>query len=758
MPARDGGAETVAIRVFTVDARSGAPAAGVVLTVAADGQTLTTFVTDREGYGSVKLQRRLLGDAAKVTLRFGTGGRELAVDVGDLAKGLDALHVPLALDAEAIDARASGLPSVLEPDSRDALLSPASIGLVPRLSNGLCKQLMPTNMGVRRYGAFQVRADICNPQEILCPPRNATRFVNAKLLEYEIAWHPLGNSLGELLNTISLAPCEQVAVVVSDWMRQETASRQESSLVEEETTQQIDHDRMIIESLDSKVKTKSRSAGKSHQLGATIPLEKVNLTAVGNGGVAASTSTQQVAATTLNRLSDHITQAATFVQSRRSSVVFQATASERQRYQTRVVTNHNKCHTLTLMYYQVNRNYLVRMDYKGERDAILIEYPNVEFDARHAYCNAAVLRDALLDPSLDAAFDDLADALFCCGEIGTGTAGRMESVTIVANVAMSHNIDTITVTLLTVNGPVQFPPFSVLGWQAGTQSVTLTLPSPLDPASVMAVLLVTSRSMGIGMPMLVLNALTITYRATGIASPFDLFSQQSPIQLTHSWSSEVKAELPTGSEENPCVEKSCSVKKLLGHLNCHRLHYNSAVCLNEDPNERVARWSCCKGPDGDTSLVSLIENTPVATYGNFVVFAAAGSALVDDPNVLPTDRLVTLPTPGVYSEGILGQCDTCEIIDPKRFTDWKCSDMKATLPDVADPQAPTRPGDLKPETIANLITLSSVPSAPDSILKTLLETLLSSSKSGSSDATALLDKLFDLLKEGVKNAAAPAKS
>jgi hypothetical protein len=755
MPARDGIAETMAIRVFTTDERSGAPAPGIVFAVAADGRPLTNFVTDGEGYGSVKLHRGLLGDATKVTLRSGAG-RELAVSVHDLAKGVDTFHVSLALDTEAVDRRASGLPSVMDPDTRDAILSPASIGLIPQLSAGLCKQLMPTNVGVRRYGAFQVRANICDPEQIECPPRNLTRFTRGKLLEYEISWHPLGNSLGELLNTISLAPCEQVAVVISDWMRQETALRQESSVTEQETVQHIDHDRLIIEALDSKVKNKSRSAGRAHKVGATIPIQKVDLTAMSSAAIAASTSTQQVAATTMNRLGEHITQAATSVLSRRSSVVFQATASERQHYQTRVVANHNKCHTLTLMYYQVNRNYLVRSDFRGERDAILIEYPNVEFDARRAHCNATALRGELLDPSLDAAFDDLGDALFCCRESGNGKSGLMESITITVNVAAINRIMNLAVTLVTASGPIQFPPFAVHAWQPGTESVTLTLPSPIDPASVTAVVLVATGWSGLGASLLVLNSMTITYRATGITAPFKLFAQQSMIELKHSWASDVTAELPTGAEENACIQASCSVKKLLGHLNCHRLYYNSVVWLNEDPNERVARWSCCKGPDGDLNLISLVENTPIAVYGNFVVFPVAGSPLVDDPAVAPVDKLVTVPTPGVYSEGILGQCDTCEILDPKRSTDWKCSDMKVTLPDFADPQAPPKPGDLKPDTIANLITLSSVPSAPDSVLKTLLVTLLSSAQDGSSESRALLDKLFDLLKETVNKPAKPA--
>jgi len=716
---------------------------------------LARVVSDGQGFAKAHLESEALANMAQLSIASAAAAHPLIVSVEDLLNGNDVVRMAVNAASVGAEAPASGIVSVNDPDARDALLSPGSIGLIPQLNanRGLCGQLMPTTIGVRRFRAFQVRADICNKLSVNCPDPNrpgatrTTNYVKGKILEYEISWYPLGSALGELLNTITLAPCEQVAVAVSDWMRRETASRQEASLTQEETTQHIDHDRLIVETLDSTVDTKSLAAGLAGSIGASFPIKGVNVTAAVGGGISGSISSQQVAASTSSHLAEHITQAATLVLSYRSSVVFQATASERRLYQTRVVRNHNKCHTLTLMYYQVTQNYRVVIDYLGERDAILIEYPSPDFDAERAYCNAPVLRDALLDKSLDKCFDELGDALFCCDEKAPAQTTLMDSITITANVAVNAHIAALTVTLVTVNGPIQLPPFPVLNWQPGTHTQTLSLPSPIDPSSVTSVVIFTS-SIPFGVPFLLLNQLAITYHAIGAANPLSLFSSQSPISLSHAWSSDVKAELPPPPPvKNECIERSCCAKKLVGHLNCHKRRYNEAIWLNEEPNERVVRWSCCKGADGD--LIGLIENAPLAVYGDFVVFPAAGSTLVDDPAVLPVSRLVTIPTPGVYAEGILGQCNTCEILDPQRDTDWKCCDDTAQLPDFPAPQSGTTATDLKPEAITNQINLTGVPDAPDSVLKTLLETLLSGAKSGSEESKALLDKLFDVIKESL---------
>jgi hypothetical protein len=205
--------------------------------------------------------------------------------------------------------------------------------------------------------------------------------------------------------------------------------------------------------------------------------------------------------------------------------------------------------------------------------------------------------------------------------------------------------------------------------------------------------------------------------------------------------------------KNECVEKSCCIQKLLGHINCHKYYYNTVLWLSENPNERVRRWSCCLKDNESFSLIGEIENDPITVYGDYLVFQVAGSPLIDDPSILPVTKLVTMPTPGVYTEGILGQCDTCEKIDPDRFWDWKdspCPDKAPAADNPPSPEPGVKPGDLKAETISNLFTFSSAPEVPDSTIKGLVSELVSKADSGSTEAKAILDSLLQKLFDRIK--------
>src|SRR5689334_7192389 len=410
------------------------------------------------------------------------------------------------------------------------------------------------------------------------------------------------------------------------------------------------------------------------------------------------------------------------------------------------------------MYYQVNRNYRVVTNYKGEREVILVKYDNKDFDAKRAYCNAPFLKDALLDPSLRSCFDELANALFCCEEKMAGKNPLMDSLTIAINVTAGGGVITnIQIMLDTTGGLVTLPTTST-GWQVpGTHTTTVNLPGQIDPKQVNSILFFAHGLGGIGIgssKFFVASDIEVTYHMPGHPNSFILAALHTPTQIGQfPVVIATKAELPPTDEEwNPCVQASCCIQKLLGHLNCHKRYYNHILWLNEDPNERIMRWSCCRREAEPFSLIGEIENNPLSIYGDFVVFPVAGSQLLDDPSILPVSRLITMPTPGVYVEGVLGQCDTCEKIDPDRFWDWKdspCSDSAPTANTQPEAQTGVKPSDLKADAISNFVTFSSVPGAPESGIKDLISTLLANADKGSTEAQALLEKLLDSIKGSI---------
>lgn len=786
--------DKVAIRVFFIDEEGGKPISGLVVSIVAEpprdmdtareeqapslpsGRLLASLQTDYQaGFASFKFDPSILAGIAQLTVTYGASRRNaLTLNVANLLAGNDTFTIRVDASALGPSDLSPGLPAVMSPDSRDAALSPGSIGLTPQLqSDGLCSQLMPTTLGVRRFQAFHIilreSDEFCVPETLVCS--DEVQIVTAKILEYEISWFPVGTCLGDLLNTITLAPCEQVNVAVVDWMRRETAVLTQASELQEQRTEQTNHDRLINEAMQSSVKSKSRAWSVGSRNTITIPIEEIKLDMTAAWGVAGGKSTQTVAANTSNQLSERISQTSSLVASRSSSSVFQTTASEHQTYQTRTIRNHNHCHTLTMMYYQVNCSYDVVTDYQGERDVILVKYENKDFDARRAYCNAEVLKDALLDPSLIGCFDELADALFCCDQKpGEMTENEMLIDSLLITVQPKEvqafgdvmAIDLHSATAINDN-PLVFGEWIHARWAAGgVFKHTVNLRTPIDAAQVasMKIRLSASLNLDAPQPIAILNELEVLVRGPG-HDDLILYSSKTETTIKGSWRTPAKAKLPEppphAGVENKCVAASCGIQKLLGHLNSHKRYYNSIVWLNEDPNERVMKWSCCtRMLDRPFSLIDLIENTPITVYGDFVVFPMARGELLDDPSVLPVSKLVTMPTPGVYAEGILGQCDTCEVIDPNRHWNWKDSPCPDSAPAVVNPPAPktgATVSDLKADALTSLISFSNVPDAPASGIRDLITTLLANADKGSAEAKDMLAKLLETIKASIPTAA-----
>ena len=98
----------------------------------------------------------------------GSRAAGLVLSVADLLAGNDTHTVHVDASASGLVSPHLGLPSLMVPDVRDLTVSPGSVGLVPRLwpGRGLCAQLMPTTLAVRKFSAFHILPeDVCRPQE-----------------------------------------------------------------------------------------------------------------------------------------------------------------------------------------------------------------------------------------------------------------------------------------------------------------------------------------------------------------------------------------------------------------------------------------------------------------------------------------------------------------------------------------------------------------------------------------------------------------
>jgi hypothetical protein len=141
-----------------------------------------------------------------------------------------------------------------------------------------------------------------------------------------------------------------------------------------------------------------------------------------------------------------------------------------------------------------------------------------------------------------------------------------------------------------------------------------------------------------------------------------------------------------------------------------------------------------------------------------------GKVLADQPTSSEAfdERLVGLPTRGVFAEAKLGHCNASELIDNTRFWDWQQSPVPHLTPEIAPVTAvtpqPVQQGLTPTGFPASLVNIVNPPSAPDPTGTTAALTLLGTSNifrdmSGRAEVADILKNLAD---NAVKVAGGPA--
>ncbi|MEL6537118.1 MAG: hypothetical protein AAFQ98_16975, partial [Bacteroidota bacterium] len=171
-----------------------------------------------------------------------------------------------------------------------------------------------------------------------------TTIAHGHLLHFKQVWKADGYSMGDLLYSLPLAPCQKKQIAIFDWNRKEVGSRTELTSAEESMSAHLDRDRDVTDILHtalgesikggSKADTESESTTKSMTVSAGL--------AAGNGAVGASVgvsagkstssgsssadsnawqnSARTLTGNTMNQYRDRIMQGASAVRSQRSTV------------------------------------------------------------------------------------------------------------------------------------------------------------------------------------------------------------------------------------------------------------------------------------------------------------------------------------------------------------------------------------------------------------------------------------------------------
>ncbi|WP_235618415.1 hypothetical protein [Embleya scabrispora] len=201
------------------------------------------------------------------------------------------------------------------------------------------------------------------------------RPAEGMIVTTEQSWSAQGVTLGRLLHSLALAPGESTKVAVVDWQRTTKATGTEAASEAESLSGTTDQNRSISEVANAIAReeqfgtSQASHSSKSSSSGGSIGVAIFGIGGGGNWGessnsgfataVSRSTGVKSVAEEATQRISARTQQLATSARSRNMTVVRETTQLEKEQVLTRVVTNYNHMHAMSVQYYEVVQVYNV---------------------------------------------------------------------------------------------------------------------------------------------------------------------------------------------------------------------------------------------------------------------------------------------------------------------------------------------------------------------------------------------------------------
>ena len=225
------------------------------------------------------------------------------------------------------------------------------------------------------------------------------------LVVFRQEWQPLGLALGELVHSIPLAPCEQVKVATVEWQGRQRGLRAGSTSEARQDDTTLGRSRVVHDVVD----LHSEKHADQSQVAGGLGLSFGNASFGASLGAGATTSwgdeLTTATATSAQDLNDSIREISTVLRGTRAVSVVEVSEAEESTVSTRVLRNHNHCHTLTFQYFEVLQRWLVDTHVWDVAPAVLVPFSPLVFDGaaidRYGDVLGSVLRDEALRPMLD---------------------------------------------------------------------------------------------------------------------------------------------------------------------------------------------------------------------------------------------------------------------------------------------------------------------------------------------------------------------
>lgn len=500
------------------------------------------------------------------------------------------------------------------------------------------------------------------------------------LMVHSQAWEQSDLALGNLLQSICLAPGEVTRVAVVDWRRRETGKSEESAQQLDAVTNEQDQQRAVNavqkSVLDETQSGRSQSAATSASLqgGATIStlFASANVSASANatGALTAqfSAGSKNLEASSNSAISQKTAEKSQSLRSRRQSVVREVSQQESEQMTSRILANYNRRHSLNVEYFEVLQRYEIKTRMLSWERCLFVPLVPLDFN------NTEVLKR------------HQADLIAIVTQLGTGELATR----------ILEAIKGITVAEDKKQAALQ----AIRAQQAEIAAIVVALHQFFNVWVIPGTRAVVS---GAERDKFEVEYANIEKRALAASFKIPSFEDFDGSTL---FQTQLRMENTLRAKEMEYQSKLASYTIPVGEvLNTNQIFLSQQIWLRMDSYRiyRVLEPYTINGK----SLTSLVDPRPTGVFGSYLAFrwgfgrdaqkerddfekryVREGSA----PENPPT--FVALPTSGVFAEAVLGRGEAAEEIDERKYGTWAQNQPPILPPDIAALQSRDRAKDV----------------------------------------------------------------
>ena len=448
--------------------------------------------------------------------------------------------------------------------------------------------------------------------------------------------------------------------------------------------------------------------------------------------VTSSEGIREVSANMAQNIMDRTHQYSSSSRNRRASIVQELSQSESENISTRVVTNYNHMHSLTIQYFEVVQMYRVSTTLKTSQDCLFIPFRPISNWTKELISEfrREIIRSALT-PSILHSFLAAENAVILNSRsIDSQTTAQLiqqDQSKAIQNLKHARNLLNCWISDNPINNH-QLPKNVYLRfvWGAnnatggpwaiyqsgGPKKVTYKMIATLSDGNVIDLL----RSDTDDTRRNIKRVTSITYEITPVSSNWDMENEIDALRtkissldlvftkdISDNWESREdacritifykigKSYVDNNVLKIPLLDivSALTSEDLIEHLNQNTEYYSKQILKRRNP--KLIRNIINNFDFHGDSLANWVDPEPVAISDNKLIFALKKpldkKSVNQHPEKILKSDLIPVATEGVFAEAVQGRANSAEKLDISRFWNWQDSPIPIVAPEISPIQA-----------------------------------------------------------------------